>query len=37
MAIALGVFAHPDDMEIVASGTLLRLQASCASTGGRKP
>jgi len=26
MAIALGVFAHPDDMEIVASGTLLRLQ-----------
>jgi len=26
MAIALAVFAHPDDMEIVASGTLLRLQ-----------
>jgi LmbE family N-acetylglucosaminyl deacetylase len=26
MATALGVFAHPDDMEIVAAGTLLRLQ-----------
>jgi N-acetylglucosamine malate deacetylase 1 len=26
MAIALAVFAHPDDMEIVAAGTLLRLQ-----------
>jgi len=26
MAVALAVFAHPDDMEIVASGTLLRLQ-----------
>ncbi len=26
MAIVLAVFAHPDDMEIVASGTLLRLQ-----------
>ena len=26
MAVALAVFAHPDDMEIVAAGTLLRLQ-----------
>ena len=26
MAIALAVFAHPDDMEIAAAGTLLRLQ-----------
>jgi LmbE family N-acetylglucosaminyl deacetylase len=26
MAVALAVFAHPDDMEIVASGTLLRLR-----------
>jgi len=26
MPKALGVFAHPDDMEIVAAGTLLRLQ-----------
>src|SRR5512143_4014195 len=26
MATALGIFAHPDDMEIVAAGTLLRLQ-----------
>jgi len=26
MASALAVFAHPDDMEIVAAGTLLRLQ-----------
>jgi LmbE family N-acetylglucosaminyl deacetylase len=26
MATALAVFAHPDDMEIVAAGTLLRLQ-----------
>ena len=26
MAVALAVFAHPDDMELVAAGTLLRLQ-----------
>ncbi len=26
MAVALGLFAHPDDMEFVAAGTLLRLQ-----------
>jgi LmbE family N-acetylglucosaminyl deacetylase len=26
MAVALAVFAHPDDMEMVAAGTLLRLQ-----------
>jgi LmbE family N-acetylglucosaminyl deacetylase len=26
MAVALGIFAHPDDMEFVAAGTLLRLQ-----------
>src|SRR5512135_3368781 len=26
MRAALGVFAHPDDMEIVAAGTLLRLE-----------
>ncbi len=28
MPTALGVFAHPDDMEIVAAGTLLRLQGA---------
>ncbi|HEX9189312.1 MAG TPA: PIG-L family deacetylase [Vicinamibacteria bacterium] len=26
MAVALAIFAHPDDMELVAAGTLLRLQ-----------
>ncbi len=26
MPIAFAVFAHPDDMEFVAAGTLLRLQ-----------
>ena len=28
MAVALAVFAHPDDMELVAAGTLLRLRGA---------